>query len=128
MNAVEVVTEAMDAFAAGGIEALARFYHPEAEIVGGPYFGPKDTYRGGPEALRRIMSDVEGHYDGFTVNPATVRAGGSTDRVLVEGIVTYVGGAWRSWWVATVRDGKIARLEIFHEAPKALLAAGLEDG
>jgi hypothetical protein len=60
------------------------------------------------------------------VNPAAVRAAGSADRVLVEGIVTYVGGAWRSSWVATVRDGKIARLEIFHEAPQAVLAAGLE--
>ena len=128
MKAVDVVKEAMDAFAAGGVDALAGFYHPQAEIVGGPYFGPKATYTGGPDALRRIMGDVEGEYDGFTVNPTIVRAGGIADRVLIEGIVTYVGGAWRSWWVVTVRDGKIARLEVFHEAPKALLAAGLGDG
>jgi ketosteroid isomerase-like protein len=115
-------------FATGGIEALARFYHPEAEIVGGPYFGPTGTHRGGPDALRRIMSDVADEYDGFTVSPTIVRAGGVAERVLVEGIVTYVGGAWRLWWVVTVRDGKIARVEVFHEAPKALLAAGLDDG
>ena len=127
MNAVEVVTEAMNAFATGGIEALARFYHADAVIVGGPYFGPKGTYRGGPEALRGIMGDVEGAYDGFAVTPTLVRAGGDSDHVLVEGVVSYKSGAWRSWWVVGVRDGKIARLEIFHEGPPALRATGLED-
>jgi hypothetical protein len=41
MEAVEVVRQAIEAYEAGGIEALARFYHPEAEIVGGPFMGLK---------------------------------------------------------------------------------------
>ena len=131
MTAVDVINQAIDAYATGGLEALTRFYHPEAEIIGGPYFGPKGTYTGGPEALRRIATVVDGEYEDFKARPMQVRPGGTEDRVLVEGIVTYgaskggPGGAWRSWWVINVRDEKIARLEIFHDASEAHRAAGL---
>jgi ketosteroid isomerase-like protein len=74
---------------------------------------------------------VDSEYEQFKARPMEVRAGGTPDRVLVEGIVTYgssqgrPGGAWRSWWVVQVRDEKIARLKVFHDASEALQAAGL---
>jgi ketosteroid isomerase-like protein len=131
MDSIQLVHQAIEAFERGGIEELARFYHPEAEIVGGPFFGPKGTYRGGPDALRSMMGVVESNHQELTPRTTAVRPGGTPDRVLVEGVVTSKstagrpGGAWRSWWVVTVRDAKIARLEIFHDAAPALEAAGL---
>lgn len=131
MDSVQVVRQAIDAYEAGDIEALARFYHPEAEIVGGPYMGPKGIYRGGPDALRSIMDEVRRNDQELTATTTGVRRGGTPDCVLVEGVVTSrsttgkPGGAWHSWWVILVREEKIARLEIFHEASRALEAAGL---
>jgi ketosteroid isomerase-like protein len=132
MDALDVIRRAYDAYAAGGVEALAPFYHPEAEIVGGPYLGPKRTYRDGPDGLRQIMANVDGQFEEFIPKPIAFRPGGSPDLVLVEGVVTYKtpkrlrSGAWRSWWVITVQDERIRRLQIFHEAAPALAAAGLE--
>jgi ketosteroid isomerase-like protein len=131
MEAVEVVRQAIEAYEAGGIEALARFYHPEAEIVGGPFMGPKGIYRGVPDALRSMMEVVRSNGQELTATTTDVRRGGTPDRVLVEGVVTSrsttgrPGGAWHSWWVILVRDEQIARLEILHEASRALEAAGL---
>jgi|SRR5919109_373612 ketosteroid isomerase-like protein len=132
MDAVDVARRAFEAYEAGGVEALAPFYHPEAEIVGGPYLGPKGTYRGGADGLRRIIASVDGQFNEFTPKAIAFRPGGSPGLVLIEGVVTYKAsegrssGAWRSWWVANVVDGKIRRLQIFHEAAPALEAAELE--
>lgn len=131
MDSVEVVRQAIEAYETGGVEALAPFYHPEAEIVGGPYMGPKGIYRGGPDALRSIVDEVRSNDQELTATTTAVRPGGTPDRVLVEGVVTSrsttgrPGGAWHSWWVILVREGKIGRLEVFHDASRALEAAGL---
>jgi ketosteroid isomerase-like protein len=131
MDSVQVVRQAIEAYEAGGIEALGPFYHPDAEIVGGPFFGPKSTYRGGLDGIRSLNAQISSGGQEVKATPTEVRVGGTPDRVLVEGVVASTstggkpGGAWRSWWVVVVRDGKIARLEIFHEASRALEAAGL---
>lgn len=126
MDAVQVVRDAWQAYQAGGVEALARFYHPDGEIVGGPLFGPTGTWTGGPDALRKITAEVDQEYEEFNIRSADVQPGGSDDRVLVESIVeARPGGAWRSWWVITILDEKIRRLEVFHEPSQAFTAAGL---
>lgn len=126
MEAVQVVRKALQAYESGGIEALAHFYHSEAVIIGGPLFGPTGTWTGGPDALRHLASEIDKEYEEFNARVTEVHPGGSNDRVLVEGIAEgKPGGAWRSWWVITVRDAKILRLEVFHEPSEAHQAAGL---
>jgi hypothetical protein len=75
MGSVQLVRQAIEAYATGGIGALARFYQPEAEIVGGPFFGPEGTYRGGPDALQSITDVVKSNHQELTVSPTEVRAG-----------------------------------------------------
>jgi ketosteroid isomerase-like protein len=131
MDPIQLVRQAIAAYEAGGIEALAPFYHPDAEIVGGPFFGPKNSYKGGVDGIRSLHGDLsEGGHE-VKATPTNLRPGGTPDRVLVDGVVSSTltdgrpGEAYRSWWLVWVRDGKIGRLEIFHEESQALAAAGL---
>lgn len=126
-----VVREVFEAYAAGDMEAVGSFYHPEAEIVGGPLLGTKGTYRGGARGLRELTERVDREFEEFEARAVAFRPGGTEGRVLVEGIVVYKTarrqgrGAWRSWWVFTVQEAKITRLEVFHDAAQGRKAAGL---
>jgi ketosteroid isomerase-like protein len=129
-----IVRRLLDAWAMRDVDTVASFYAPDAEIVGGPFFGERRTYRGGPNALRQALERVEQEFEDYEATPRAIRPGGSAECVLVEGLVSARSrgaagrSAWRSWWVFVVRGGKIQRFEAFHEERSALLAAGLLTG
>lgn len=131
MDPESIVRRLLDAWAVRDIDTVADFYAPEAEIIGGPFFGERRRYPRGPNGLREALARIEQDFEEYDATPRAIRRGGSAERVLVEGLVSARSrgaagrSAWRSWWVFVVRGGKIHHFEAFHEEGPALAAAGL---
>ena len=129
---VEVVRRALQAFADGGLDAMAEFYDPS--IVWRAAEGAVDDVgeMHGPVAVRRYVQDWIDTFDDFSVVAEEVRDVGD-DRVLaiqrLSGRAKLSGTEvdLRYAVVATVHDGKVVRGREYLRVEDALEAVGLRE-
>jgi ketosteroid isomerase-like protein len=129
---VEVVRQALQAFADGGVDAMAEFWDPD--IVWLAAQGAIDDIgeMHGPVAVRRYIQDWIDTFDDSSVVVDELRDVGD-DRVLaiqrvkgraklsdIEIDIRYAA-------VSTVRDGKIVRGQEYLSIDEALAAVGLSE-
>ena len=101
----------------------------DAEFVTSPELPDAGVYRG--EAARRWIETWIDSFEGLTMEATEIID--ADDKVVVgifqqgrlRGSETTVDGRW--WQVATFRDGKVIRSELFPERSAALEAAGLSE-
>ncbi len=129
---VEIVGNALEAFADGGVDAMAEFWDPDIEWR--PAEGAIDDVgeMHGPEAVRRYMQDWFDMFDDLTVVAEELVDAGDdrvvavqrvTGRAKVSGIETEI----RFSAVSTVRDGKIVQVREYLDKEQALEAVGLRE-
>jgi ketosteroid isomerase-like protein len=129
---VEVVRRMLQAFADGGLDAMAEFW--DADIDWRAAEGAIDDVgeMHGPVAVRRYIQDWIDTFDDFSVVVEQVRDVGE-DRVLVVQRLTgraKLSGTetdLRYAVVSTVRDGKIVQGREYLSLDQALEAVGLSD-
>jgi ketosteroid isomerase-like protein len=125
---VEVVRAAFEQFSRGDFSAYALF-PDDFELVVAREMPDAGTYRG--ETARRWMDTWTESFERLTLDPVEFRDAGN--KVMVEFIQrgSPKGGATpvelRSWSVSNMRDGLVARLELFLSRDDALEAAGIRD-
>jgi ketosteroid isomerase-like protein len=129
---VEVVRDALRAFAEGGFDATAEFW--DADINWRAIEGAPDDVGEmiGPERLRRYLDELLEIFDNVTLVPEELLDLGD-DRVVavlhlagrakVSGVETEL----RFAVVCTLRDGKIVRGREYIDREQALEAAGLRE-
>jgi ketosteroid isomerase-like protein len=112
-------------------EVFREYFDPEYELV--PPFAYPDaesSYRGG-DALRRWFRQMNEIWDDFRVEPESFCDAGARVIVFVRisGAAKQSGAAlgMRAAHVVTLRDGRIARTDIFLDRAEALEAAGLPE-
>jgi ketosteroid isomerase-like protein len=125
---VEIVRRGYEAFREGGIEAVAELLDPDIEWIPPREAPQAGTYRG-PDAVKTEVREFTGPFEDYEWEPREFIDAG--DRVVVIG---YHRGRGRQSGVEigqeethlwTVRNGKIVRLEMFHDRAEALQSAGL---
>jgi ketosteroid isomerase-like protein len=128
---VELVEQGMEAFNAGGIDAILPLLHPDFEATTPPELASEpDTYRG-PEDLRRWFDSFDEVMDQIRWDTHSFRDLGS-DRVLVEftlrarGKTTGLDFGQDAVMVWELRDGKATRLDLYPTLDKALTAVERE--
>jgi ketosteroid isomerase-like protein len=129
---VEVVRDALRAFAEGGFDATAEFW--DADINWRAIEGAPDDVGEmiGPERLRRYLDELLEIFDNVTLVPEELLDLGD-DRVVavlhlagrakVSGVETEL----RFAVVCTLRDGKIVRGREYIDREQALEAVGLRE-
>ena len=130
---VQIVRGAFQAFAEGGLDAMAGFW--ATDINWRAMEGAIDDVgeMQGAEALRRYYEDWLDMFDGVTVVPEELLDIGE-DRVLAVLHVTgrakasRVETELRYAVICTVRDGKIARGREYFDRAEALESVGLGGG
>jgi ketosteroid isomerase-like protein len=127
---VEVVREAFAAFARGGPEALAVFWHAEIEVEVPPGLAETGTYRG-REAVLAWMSEWSEAWERIEYTPEEILGNGDTVvvTVLYDGIGKGSGLKIvdRFWYLLRLRDGKIVSIRLYGDRNDALEAAGLRE-
>jgi uncharacterized protein len=127
---VELVRRCFDLFGRGEMETLLRCVDPDIETVEPPEIPGSTSYRG-HSGLALAYRHWASQWDDFRVEVEELIDAGSdvvavtrhhgTGRASgarVGGLVAYV---------FTVRDGKLARMQIFNTRAEALEAAGLPE-
>jgi ketosteroid isomerase-like protein len=115
-----------------GLDGLRPLMHPEVEWYPPPQAPEPGPFRGPDEILRVATSYMES-FGEFRPVPDRILPAAEPDQVLVLATLTTVGresGAEFTMPVGhllTVRDGLIARFEVFPEQDDALRAAGRAD-
>jgi ketosteroid isomerase-like protein len=129
---VEVVRRAFQAFADGGLDAMAEFWDPDIDWRAAE--GEIDDVGGmhGPAAVRRHFQDWIDTFDDLSVLVEELRDIGD-DRVLsiqrVKGRAKLSGTETDLRYAAvnTVRDRKVVRVREYMSVEGALEAAGLSE-
>ena len=129
---VEIARRGFLALERGGVDAAAKFWHPEISwraIEGAP-----DDVGGmhGIEAARRYVEDWFDTFDDFTAEPVELIDAGEDQVVAVLQIMgrAKLSGVETDLTYAalyTIRDGKIARGREYWTKEQALEAAGLSE-
>jgi ketosteroid isomerase-like protein len=129
---LEVVRRMLQAFADGGLNAMAEFWDPDIDwrAAEGALDDVGELH--GPVAVRRHIQDWPDTFDDFSVVVEELRDVGD-DRVLT--IQRLKGRAklsstetdMRYAMVSTVRDGKVVRGREYLRVEDALEAAGLRE-
>ena len=127
-EAVDALRANFDQFARGDFSAYVQL-PDEFELVTAPEMPDAGTYRG--EAGRRWLAAWVESFDRLTLEATEFIDAG--DRVFIELIQRGAprdGGIpmeLRTWSVTTVRDGIVARIELFLARSPALAAAGIAE-
>jgi ketosteroid isomerase-like protein len=129
---VEVVRRALQAFADGGLDAMAELWDPDISWRAAEGAIDDVGEMHGPDAVRRYIQDWFDMFDDFSVVVEELRDVGD-DRVLtiqrlkgrakLSGIETDI----RFAAVSTVRDGKIVQGREYLSVADALEAVGLRE-
>jgi uncharacterized protein len=128
---VETVRRATDAFNRGDLDAFLSNFAPEAEWHPPGQFVDERAYRGHAE-LKRFWADVREDLEELSTSVSEIRAVGE-DKVFVAAVGAGRGKRSEArfeqplWYVMTVRDGLIVRVEDYADAAQALEAAGLSE-
>ena len=129
---VEVVREGWDAWIRGDMPGL--FHHLDPNIVWDTshfHDWPESTYHG-IEGVERFLSEWRDVWDGLQVDVEDIRAapdGRVVSLILQRGKGRSSGLAMEmeSAQVATLRGGKVTRLDNYEDRAEALEAAGLRE-
>jgi ketosteroid isomerase-like protein len=129
---VEVVREGWDAWIRGDLLGLFRQFDPD--VVGDTshfHDRPESTYHG-IEGVERFLSEWRDVWDGLEVDVEDVRAapdGRVVSLILQRGKGRGSGLAMEMEMaqVATLRNGKVTRLDNYEDRAEALEAAGLPE-
>ena len=129
---LEVVRRMLQAFADGGLNAMAEFWDPDIDWRAAEGALDDVGEMHGPVAVRRHIQDWIDTFDDFSVVVEELRDVGD-DRVLT--IQSLKGRAklsstetdMRYAMVSTVRDGKVVRGREYLRVEDALEAAGLRE-
>lgn len=128
---VELARRYVEAFNAGGLDAVEHLWHPEVEAFDPPTFPDADRHEGA-EGLRRLVeSYLELGWDGQFWEPEFLDAG---EEVLViwqvQGRSAHGGGFPMDQNFAHLylfEDGKVRRIRQFMSREEGLEAAGLAE-
>jgi ketosteroid isomerase-like protein len=129
---LEVVRGSLKAFADGGLDALAEFWHPAVShrAIEGALDDVGEMH--GPEALRRYVQDWIDMFDDLTIGLEELREVGDDRVIAVQHLSgrAKISGAetgLRYAVVYTVRDGKIVDGREYPGREQALEALGLRE-
>jgi ketosteroid isomerase-like protein len=127
---VEIVRQAFAAYASGGPEALADFWHPEIDVEVPLGLAETGTYRG-REAVLAWMAEWSEAWERIEYTPEEIVGNGGTVvvTVLYDGIGKGSGLKIvdRFWWLLRLGDGKIVYIHLYGNPNEALEAAGLRE-
>jgi ketosteroid isomerase-like protein len=129
---VEVVRRMLQAFADGGLDAMAEFWDPDIDWRAAEGAVDDVGEMHGPVAVRRYIQDWIDTFDDFSVVVEQLRDVGD-NRVL--GVQRLTGRAklsgtetdLRYALVSTIRDGKVVRAREYMSLDQALEAVGLSE-
>jgi ketosteroid isomerase-like protein len=126
-EAIDVFRAAFEQFAHGDFTAYADL-PDEFELILAPEMPDAGTYRGA--AAREWLAAWVNSFDRLTHEPVEFIDAGD-DQVLIE----FVQRGWtagsdvpvelRTWSVSTIKDGDLARAQLFQNRSEAFEAAGL---
>jgi ketosteroid isomerase-like protein len=128
---LEIVRRAYEAFAAGGFDAVAPFFAPDAVHHAYPEWVSESEYRG-PDGLRTLVAEGTDNFDGFEFDVREIRQVGDNVLMLGETVGQIKGsgvpirqplGAVYS----DFRDGQIGEVRNFLPWREALEAVGLRE-
>jgi ketosteroid isomerase-like protein len=128
---LEIVRRAYEAFAAGGFDAVAPFFAPDAVHHAYPEWVSESVYRG-PDGLRTLVAEGTDNFDGFEFDVREIRQVGDNVLMLGETVGQIKGsgvpirqplGAVYS----DFRDGQIGEARNFLTWREALEAVGLRE-
>ncbi len=115
MSNLDFLKQGYQLFAEGNIEAVLAMWHDDIEwhqCAGFPYVQTDGKYKGKPEIVEHIFSNIPKHYDNFNIEIVDFVDAG--DKIVMVG---YYTGTWKpsgksfkanathTW---TFRDGKTA--------------------
>jgi ketosteroid isomerase-like protein len=129
---VEVVREGWDAWIRGDLPGLFRQFDPNVVWDTSHFHDwPESTYHG-IEGVERFLSEWRDIWDGLEVDVEDVRAapdGRVVSLILQRGRGRSSGLAMEMEMaqVATLRNGKVTRLDNYEDRAEALEAAGLRE-
>ena len=129
---VEVVRRMIQAFADGGLDAMAEFWDPDIDWRAAEGAVDDVGEMHGPVAVRRYIQEWIDTFDDFSVVVEQLRDVGD-NRVL--GVQRLTGRAklsgtqtdLRYALVSTIRDGKVVRAREYMSLDQALEAVGLSE-
>ena len=127
---IELVRRGLDAFARGDREEMRATVHPGIVAVRTPPFPDPQTHHG-LDGVLRMYADWTADFMNFEMWTGDFVAG--DDRVVVEVFQRGEGRASGAlveghfWFVYTVADGRITRLDAFATRSAAFEAAGLPE-
>jgi ketosteroid isomerase-like protein len=127
---VEIVRRGIDAWNRGDRDEWLAGFAPEAEWHTTGLFADEGVYRG-CAGLERLWAELREDIEELSTSVSEIRAIG--DRVFVAATATGRGKRSRAgfeelaWFVMTLRDGLVVRLETYLDPEQALEAAGLEE-
>jgi ketosteroid isomerase-like protein len=113
---LELVREALAAFARGEFDQALEFAHPEIVSERVPPIPDPQTYHG-TDGVLQMYADWTADFDEFEMDPVAFEEAG--DRVIVEMLQRGTGRAsgvpvvGRFWLVYTVAAGKITRQDAY---------------
>jgi ketosteroid isomerase-like protein len=128
---VQTVRRATDAFNRGDLDAFLANFAPEAEWHPPGQFIGEGVYRGHAE-LKRFWAEAREDLEELSTSVSEIRAVGE-DKVFVAAVGAGRGKRSEArfeqplWYVMTVRDGLILRVEDYVDPAQALEAAGLSE-
>ena len=127
---VEMVRRMLDAFANGGLDAMAEYWDPEINWRAAEGAVDDVGEMRGPVALRRYIQDWIDTFDHFTVVAEELRdiEGGrvlATQRLNGRAKLSGTETNLRYAAVYTVREGKVVRAREYLSVEEALEAVGL---
>ena len=127
---VEIVRRSVDAFNEGGLEAAAKFAHPEIEFQEPPTQPAPRTARG-QAAMEETWASFEAAWEEHQTEVKEVREL-TEDAVLLSSVEHFRGRDGMEisapcWTIYTFREGKIVKFRPFWEHAEALEAAGLSE-
>jgi uncharacterized protein len=129
---VEVVREGWDAWIRGDLSGLFRQFDPNVVWDTSHFHDwPESTYHG-IEGIERFLSEWRDVWDGLEVDVEDVRAvpdGRVVSLILQRGKGRSSGLAMEMEMaqVATLRNGKVTRLDNYEDRAEALAAVGLPE-
>jgi uncharacterized protein len=130
---VEVVREGWDAWTRGDLSALLRYFDPNVVWDTSHFHDwPESTYHA-IEGVERFLSEWSDVWDDYEIHVEDIRA--APDGRVVSLIVQRARGRssglameMKSAQVATLRDGKVTRIDNYEDRAEALEATGLGEG
>ena len=128
---VELVRLGIEAIQRGDLALVEEFTQPDAVLIQPPEVPDAKTYEG-PRAIRESMEDWPNQWEDFQMELLDViDAGGdvvvSITRHRGRGRESGIEMDFEVFYVHRLRDGKLARLEMFFSRAQALEAAGLRE-